>query len=99
MNMPAWPLGQPVADDGGLVRGIVVPDQMHVEVAWDVCFDLIEEVAKLGGTVTRVALADHRAGGDIKGGKQGCRAMAGIVMAAPLWLSRFHRQYRLAAIQ
>ena len=30
--MPAWPLDQPVADQLGFVRGIIVHDQMHVEI-------------------------------------------------------------------
>src|SRR5947209_4870034 len=60
MHMPARPLRQSIADQRGLVGGIVVPDQMHVEMA-------------------RVALADHRAGGDVQRGEQGCRPMPAIV--------------------
>ena len=83
MHMPARPLGQPVADQRGLVGGVVVHDQMHVEIAGDGCFDLVEEIAELAGAVARIALADDGAGGDVERGEQRRRAMALIVVASP----------------
>src|SRR3954462_3636459 len=99
MHMPARPLRQPIADQRGLVGGIVVPDQMHVEIARHAGFDLIEELAEFLCPMARLALADHRAGGDIERGEQRGRAMPGIVVAAPLRLAGPHRKHRLAAIQ
>src|SRR5437764_4618841 len=87
MHMPARPLRQPVADQRGFVRGIVVPDQMHVEIARHAGFDLVEELAELLCPMARIALADHRAGGNIQGGEQRRRSMPGIVVAAPLQLT------------
>src|SRR5260370_41442753 len=83
MHMPARPARQPVADQWRLVRGVVVDDEMHVEIARHVRLDLVEEFAELGGTMAREALSDHPPGGDIEGGEQRGCAMAGAVGAAP----------------
>lgn len=88
MHVPAGPLDQPVTDQLGLMRGIVVPHQVHIEIGWHTCLNLIEVLAKFLSTIPRVALADHLAGGDIERGKQRCCAVTRIVMAAPLRLSR-----------
>src|SRR3982751_4691253 len=86
MHVPARPLRQPVADQRGLVRGVVVPDQMHVEIARHTRFDLIEELTEFLCPMARVALADYLAGGDVQRGEQGCRPMPGVVVAASLRL-------------
>ena len=65
----------------------------------DVGFDLVEELPELGGAMLGVAPANDRAGGDVEGGEQGRRAVAGVVVRAPLNLSRAHWQKRLASIQ
>ena len=46
-----------------------------------------------------VAVADHLAGGDIESGKQRRRAVANVVVAAPLRLAGAHRKQRLGAIE
>src|SRR3954454_8430872 len=69
MHVPARTLRQPVADQRGLVRGIVVPDQMHVEIMRHADLDLIEELAEFLCPMTWIALADHCAGGDIECGE------------------------------
>lgn len=70
VNVPARPLGQPVADRLGLVGGVVVHDEMNVEIGGHVGLDLVEELAELAGAVLRVAAAEDSAGGDVEGGKQ-----------------------------
>jgi len=47
VNMPAWPLCQPIPNRLGLVRGVVVHHEMHVEVAGDAGLDLVEELPEL----------------------------------------------------
>ncbi|MBB4428022.1 hypothetical protein GGD66_006608 [Bradyrhizobium sp. CIR48] len=39
--MPARPFGEPVADQWGLVRGVVVHDEMDMETAGDGGLDLV----------------------------------------------------------
>src|SRR5437867_2134507 len=97
--MPSRPLGEPVADQLGLVGGIIVYDEVDVEVVRHGILDPIEETAELRRTMPRIAFADDAASGDIERGEQGCDAMAHIVMGAPLDLSGAHWQQRLAAIE
>lgn len=97
--MPARPLGEPVADQLGLVRGVVVHDEMDIEVGWDVGLDLVEELAELNGTMTREAFPDHLAGGDVEGCEQRCDAVALVVMTATGHLARSHGQQGLAAVE
>ena len=47
VHLPAWPLCQSVPDRFGLVRGVVVHHEMHIEVAGDVGLDLIKEFPEL----------------------------------------------------
>src|ERR1700712_376982 len=82
----AGPFRQPVADQRGLMRGIVVPVQMHVEIARHAGFDLIEKLAEFLCPMTRIALADHLVGGDIERSEQRGRPMPGVVVAGPLRL-------------
>src|ERR1700756_3000539 len=93
------PFGEPVADQRRLVGGVIVHDEMDVEIARDCGLDLVEELAELGGPMASIALADNLAGGDIEGGEQRRRSMALVIMAAPRRLARAHRQYRLAAVE
>ena len=46
VDMPAWPFGEPVADQRGLVRGVVVHDEMDVKTVRDRGLDLVEELAE-----------------------------------------------------
>ena len=41
----------------------------------------------------------HLAGGDVEGGEQVGRAVALVVVRAPLGLARTHRQHRLRAVE
>src|ERR1700761_396871 len=99
VDMPARALGQPVADQSGLVRGVVVPDQMHIQPSRYCGLDLVAELAELSGAMTRIALTDDLPRCDGKRGEQRGRAMPGVIMAAPLRLSGSHGKPRLAAIQ
>ena len=61
----ARPFGKPSFDRRRLVGGIIVHDQMHVEIDRYIGFDLVEEFAKLGSTVSGVAFADDLARRDV----------------------------------
>ena len=84
MNMEAGMAGKPVLHGRGLVRTVVVHDQMHIELGRHVGVDGAQKLKKLGAAMTPVQFPDHLAGGDIEGGKQRRRAMAHVVMGAPL---------------
>lgn len=81
------------------MRTVVVHDQMHAEIGRHIGVDGAQKLEKLGAAMTAAQFADHFAGGDVEGGEQRRRAMAHVVMGAPLRKIRSHRQYGLGAIQ
>src|SRR5260370_24579261 len=80
MNVPARPLGQPVADQRRLMGCVIVHDEMNVQTVWNSGFDLIEKLAELFGAMAPVTLADDPAGCDVAGGKQRCDTVALVVV-------------------
>src|SRR5438552_16416892 len=93
--MNAWALAQPAPDERRLVRGVVVEDQMNVELRGDRRIDGVEELAKLHGPVAAMTAADDRAGLDVQGREERRRAMAHIVGRAPFDLAGLHGHQRL----
>ena len=51
VSMPARTLGKPVADQLGLVRAVVVHDDVDIEIGGHIALDLVEELAELLRTV------------------------------------------------
>ena len=81
------------------VGGIVVHDDVNVEIERDLGLDPIKECAEFAGAVTREATPDDSAGGNVECGEQGGGSVAPIVMASPFCLARLHRQERLRAVK
>jgi hypothetical protein len=78
-GMPAQPRLDPLV----LVGGVVV--QHHVQLPARVGRgDLLQERQELGVAVPGVAGVGHLAGGDLQGGEQRGRAVAEVVVGAPL---------------
>ena len=67
MDVPVRALQQPVANGWCFVGGIVVHDEMNVDIRWDIRFHLIKEATELGGPVPGETFADDPPGGDIQG--------------------------------
>src|SRR5258708_503306 len=99
MDVPARPFGEPIADQRGLMGGVIVPDEMNLKSLGDIGLDLREELSKLARPMTAITLSDHVARRDVEGSKERGCAMALVVMAAPGNLAGSHRQHGLAAIQ
>src|SRR5262245_24833242 len=97
--MKARPLTEPASDQRCLVRGVVVEDEMDVEVQWHRVIDGVEKLAELHGAMAAMTPADHRAGLDVQCREERRRAMAQVVMGAAFGLARAHRQQWLRAIQ
>lgn len=81
------------------MSGVVVHDEMDVEIGRHAGLDLVEELAELAGAMLRVAAAEDGAGGDVEGGKQRGRTMTRVVVAAPRDLTGPHRQEGLGPIE
>ena len=99
VDMPARTLGEPSADQFGLVARRVVHDDVHVEIPGRVALDFVEEFAELLGAVARHAFADDRSRFHVERGKQRRRAVAFVVVGAPLDLAGPQGQQRLRAVQ
>ena len=54
VQMEPRPPQEPPTDQGGLMRAIVVQNQMHVQVGWDIGRDRIEKVTELCGPMPLV---------------------------------------------
>ena len=82
-----------------LVSAVVVDDQVHVELGWDLLVDPPQETQKLLVPVPGLALGDHRTGGHVQGGKQCGGAVADVVVGDSLDVAQTHRQQRLGVIE
>lgn len=82
VHMEARSLEQPPLDHGGLMRGIVVEDEMHVQLSRNIRLNRVEELAKFPSAL--VQLPDHLPRLHIQSRKQRGGAVAPIVMGAPL---------------
>ena len=94
VDVPVRPLAQPGADRRCLVGGVVVHDEVDLDLGRDLRRDRVEEAAELGGPVPGEALADDPPGGDVERRDQRGRAVPLVVVRAPLDLARTHRQQR-----
>ena len=91
--------GEPRFDRRGFVSCVVVEHQVDVEIGRRGLLDRGQELAEFDRPMTLVAAADDSAGGDVQGGEQRSRAVALVVVAASLDLTRPHRQQRLGAVE
>ena len=99
MNLEVGMAGEPSLDGRGLVRAVVVHDQMHRMVCGNVLIDMLQELQELLGAMSAMQLADHFAGGDIERRKQRRGAVPHVVMRPALRHPGHERQNRLGAVQ
>ena len=76
--------GQPALDGVGLVGGVVVADQVHLEILGDFLVQLGEEAAELHRAVPTVQRPDHLPARDIEGGKEAGDPVVDVVVGAAL---------------
>ena len=99
MNMPAWPLDEPVADQLCFVCAVIVHDNMDVEIGRHVALDLVKELAELLCAMAWHAFADNGSRLYVERGKQRGGSVPLIVVGVPLGLAGPHRQQRLGSIE
>ena len=99
VERPARMPAKPSADLGMFVSGVVVHDQMDIEIAGDIGLDLVEEAPELCGPMAREALANNVPGSDVEGGEQRGHAVTLVVVAAARRLAWTHGQHGLATVQ
>ena len=76
MDVVSRPLCQRCFDLGMFLGGVVIDDEMDVELWRDVHRDMTQEREELMVTMACFALSDDLSGGDVESGKQGGSAMA-----------------------
>ena len=84
---------------GGVVGGVVVADQVHVQAGGHRLVDRGQELPELDGPVAAVQLADDGAVGDVEGREQAGDAVPQVVVGAAFGHARHHRQHRLGPVQ
>ncbi len=80
VNVPTRTAGEPGPDFGMLVSGVVVDDEMDVQLGRHVSFDMTQEGEELRVAMAGFALSDDCAIEHVEGGKQGGRAMTLVVV-------------------
>ena len=91
--------GQPRLDLGVLVGGVVVGDQVDIEVRRDLPVDPVEEADELLMAVLLHALADHPTVEHIERREQGGGAVALVVVGHGSGPTLLHGQARLGAVE
>ena len=79
--------------------GVVVGNQVHVQLGGHRGLDGIEKLAELQGPVAAVALANHLAGPGVQSSEQGRGTVAHVIMGVPFGLARAQGQKRSGAVQ
>jgi len=97
--MVARSFSEPSAHLGMLVGGIVVNDEMNVELGRRLVVNDPQEGEKLLMAMTLAAFADHLAGGHIEGGEQRRGSVTHIVMGVAFDIAQSHRQRGLRTIE
>ena len=92
MDMESWMACQPVVELVGLVGGVVVAHDVHVEVVGDVLVDRGQELAELDGAVAAVQFGDYLPGGDVERGEQAGHAVTEVVVRASFGHAGHHRR-------
>ena len=70
VNVPTWTACKPSSDLGMLVGGVVVDDEMDVELGWHVGLDVTQKGEELLMTMAGFALGNDRAVEHVEGGEQ-----------------------------
>ena len=99
VDVVAGPVGQPALDAGMLVGGMVVDDEVDVEVRGHVGIDVLEEAQELLVARARPALGEDPAGGDVQGGEEGGGAVADVAVRHAFDVAQPQGQEGLGALQ
>ena len=95
VEMVVGPVGEPALDAGVLVGGVVVDDEVDIEVRRHVGVNVFQEAQKLLVAMTRPALGEDLAGGDIQGREEGGGAVAEVAVRDAFDVAESQGQERL----
>src|SRR5262245_66255118 len=90
---------EPALDRGGLMGGVVVEDEMQIEIGGGLSIDQPEEAQELPVPMARQARADDLAVQHAESGEQGGGAVALVVVGHGAGAALLHGQSGLRAIE
>ena len=90
---------EPGFDLRRFMGGVVVHDDVDVQIIGNATIDLLEEIEEFPGPVALIALADDEARGNVERGEQGCGSVADIIVRPALGHTRHQGQNRLFAVE
>ena len=99
VDVEAGVAAQPLLDGGMLMGGIVVDDEVQVQVWGGLPIHLSEELEPLLVAVSRRAGGDEPAVGQVEGCEEGCGAIALVVMGHGPAASSLQREAGLCSVQ
>ena len=99
VEVVARPLCQPSSYSGMLVSGVVVDDEMNVEILRHAGIEAAEEGEKLLMPVAGLAFGEDGAGGDVEGSKQRGGTVADVIVGDAFPVAQSHGQHGRGAVQ
>ena len=99
VNVPTRTAGEPSLDLGMLVGGVVVDDEMDVELGRHISLDVAQKGEELLVTMAGFALGDDRAVEHVEGGEQGGGAVTLVVVGDALDVAEPHGKQGLGAFE
>ena len=94
-----WPGGEPASNSQMLVCGVIIHDDVHLQVLRHVLLNLPEKAQILLMPVARSTFRKHFAVGRVQGGKQCRGSVTPIIMSHSFHITQSQRQHRLGAFQ
>ena len=99
MHLVTGPFCQPSLDLCVFVGGVIIDNQMHVEVGGYVSVNVPEKGQEFLMPVTALTAAQDGAGGHVQRGKQRSGPVSDVVVRHPLDVAQSQRQQRLCPFQ
>ena len=94
-----WPCGEPVSDSQMFVRGVIIHDDVHLQVLRDVLFNLPEKTQIFLMPVTRSTFREHFAVRRVQCGEQRGGSVASIIVSHSFDITQSQWQHRLGTLQ
>ena len=99
VHVESWPCGEPAFHSPMLVRGVIIHNDVHLQVLRHVVFNLPEKTQILLMPVARSTFREHLAVGGVQRGKQRGGSVTSIIVGHSFDITQSQRQHRLGAFQ
>ncbi len=94
-----WPCGEPASNSQMFVRGVIIHDDVHLQVLRDVLFNLPEKTQIFLMPVTRSTFREHFAVRRVQCGEQRGGSVASIIVSHSFDITQSQWQHRLGTLQ